>query len=87
MCLPYSYSTWSFISEDFIFVQQNIADIENSGAGWRLPREVRTVMKNQVVMAGCFNPSSAIFFARSLQPECLLLQLVHCHDVWAQSFH
>jgi hypothetical protein len=48
MCLPYFYFTQSFVSEDFIFVQQNIADIENSAAGWSLPGEVRIVIENQV---------------------------------------
>jgi hypothetical protein len=33
-------------------VHQNIADTETSAAGWRLPREVRILMENQVGVTG-----------------------------------
>jgi hypothetical protein len=39
-------------SLSFYSVQQIIADTETSAAGWRLPREVRVVMKNQIGVTG-----------------------------------
>jgi hypothetical protein len=92
--------TCSFISLKFLFLCTRILQIIGTpAAGWRLPREVRVVTKNQDGVTGSIHflwlePFKCHILCQTVQKFAAIIlllefsfELVHCHVVWAQFFH